>query len=465
MNREDLQPLLAAHGQDHVLKYWDELSDRQRQHLAAQIQSVDLELMATLTTGQAAQSDVGSWLAQAGPPPAILADGSGATWSRQEAWHCGEEVLRSGHVGAVLVAGGQGTRLGFDLPKGMFPIGPVSQRTLFQMFADRLRAISQRYGVGIPLYLMTSDTTDQPTRDYFEQQDYLGLSREEVHIFRQGTMPAVDAETGKLLLAAKDSLALSPDGHGGTVAALKRSGCLADAQRRDLRYLSYIQIDNPLAALCDPALIGHHMLSGSEMTTQVIRKRYPTEKVGNVISAGGHVRIIEYSDLPESAAQATMPNGSLKLWAGNIAVHVLDVGLLARMAGQLDCLPFHRAHKKVAHVGQDGQLIHPEQPNAIKFERFIFDLLPAADNAFVVEAMPEDAFAPVKNADGSAADTPALAKAALSALHRRWLESAGAVVDQGVSVEINPLFSLWPEDLREKIPSNLQISSDQYFDG
>ncbi len=375
----------------------------------------------------------------------------------------GEQALAAGRVGVVIVAGGQGTRLGFDQPKGMFPVGPVSGRTLFEFFADALRATSARYNVRIPLYLMTSPLTHEETIRYWSDNHFLGLPREDVRIFCQGTMPAVDAHSGKLLLAAKDSLALSPDGHGGTVAALEKSGCFDDAQARGVDLLSYIQVDNPLVSLCDANLLGHHLMSGSEMTTQVVRKRYAEEKVGNVVMVDGTVRIIEYSDLPAAAAEARGEDGGLKLWAGNIAVHVLDVPFLRRTAAAVDALPFHRAHKIVPYVDESGQEIKPEQPNAIKFERFIFDLLPWAENAFVVEVAPEEAFAPVKNADGAAHDTPAQAKAAISRLHRRWLQSAGVEVAEGVQVEINPRFALSAEELAGKVTAGERVTADRYF--
>lgn len=464
MTRDELQSRLAPYGQEQVLRFWDELDDRQRQQLRDQIEELDLSQLKTLIEGKDEQTDFAALAAAATTPPSVGADGSGVEWSLDDARRRGEEALKRGEVAAILVAGGQGTRLGFDKPKGMYPVGPVSGRTLFQFFADRLLAVGKAYGVSIPLYIMTSDATDAETRDYFESNDYLGLAAENVRIFRQGTMPAVDDTTGKLLLAAKDSLALSPDGHGGTVRALDRNGCLRDAADRGVKYLSYIQVDNPLAALCEPELLGHHLLSKSEMTTHVVRKRYPTEKVGNVVSIDSRVQIIEYSDLPLEAAEATNPDGSLKLWAGNIAVHVFDLDFLARSAKSNDSLPFHRAHKKVAHLDEAGNLVEPEQPNATKFERFIFDLLPTAKNAIVVEAIPSQSFAPVKNADGAETDTPALAKAAISDLHRDWLQRAGAVVDSGVSVEINPQFALTAEELKGKIPANLKIERERYFD-
>ena len=465
-DRNDYQSLrvrLAEFGQEHVLQFWDELDPDQRSNLYDQLAAVDLNQLAALANERDAKQDFAAMAAAADSPPSVRADGSGVAWSLGDAAKKGTEALKAGIVGVVLVAGGQGTRLGFNQPKGMFPIGPVSRRSLFQFFADRLIAINHSSGVRIPLYVMTSDATDAETQAYFRDNDYLGLPSEDVMIFQQGTMPAVDSATGKLLLAAKDSLALSPDGHGGTVAALENNACFADMRRRGIQQLSYIQVDNPLAHLCDPVLIGHHLISGSEMTTEVIRKRYPTERVGNVVMIDGSVQIIEYSDLPDSAAEIRTDDGELKLWAGSIAVHMLDVQFLERMRDAAGALPFHRASKKVAFVDCDGQTIEPDQPNATKFEWFIFDLLPQAKNAIVVEVSPSQAFAPVKNADGAETDTPSLAMAAISDLHRAWLEQAGVSVAPGVRVEINPRFSLSSLELAEKISANLQVDADHYF--
>ncbi len=464
MTRESLHELLSPFGQEHVLRFWDELTTAQQTTFEQQLRSLDLDQLQLLVQGRDQKVDFAAMAANAASPPAVRVDGTGAAWSHEEAYRLGEESLSRGEVAAVIVAGGQGTRLGFDQPKGMFKIGPVSGRTLFEFFADRLRSVNEHYGVRVPVYVMTSEATDAETREYFESHDWLGLNRDDVRIFKQGTMPAVDAATGKLLLASKDSLALSPDGHGGTVAALDKSGCLADAQSRGIKHLAYIQVDNPLVALCDPVLIGHHRMAGSEMTTQVVRKRFAQEKVGNVVIVDGSVRIIEYSDLPAAAAEATREDGGLKLWAGNIAVHVIDVGFLQRMARSTDALPFHRAFKAVPYVDETGQSLAPEQPNATKFERFIFDLLPEAENAFVVEALSSEAFAPVKNASGAATDTPESARLAIVDLHKKWLIEAGATVADGVQVEINPRFAGSVDELAKKIPKNLRISSDRYFD-
>lgn len=455
---------LTTYGQSHLLKFWDEITPAQQEHLVAQIAAIDWSMMSNLISGKSSDTSHLVDVAAMQPPVAVRSDGEGVSWTIQDALEAGENALSTGQVAAVMVAGGQGTRLGFKHPKGMYPIGPISGRSLFQVFADRLRAINRRYEVEVPLYLMTSEATHAETLTYFSEHEYLGLSPSSVRIFKQGTMPAVDATTGRCLLSSKSSLALSPDGHGGTLAALENSGSLDDARLRGIKHLAYIQVDNPLAQLCDPALLGHHLLAKSEMTTQVVKKRYPLERVGNVVRVGDRVHIVEYSDLPESIAQQTGNDGELRFWAGNIAVHILDLQFLDRCLGQVNALPFHRALKAVEHLDAEGAQVKPDKPNAIKFERFIFDLLPRAKNALVVEAKPELAFAPVKNATGSDVDTPELAKQAICNLHRQWLREAGVEVAETAKIEINPRYAMDPSEVAPKIHGLIHVAEDRYFD-
>ena len=455
---------LTTYGQSHLLKFWDEINPAQQKDLVAEIAAIDWSIIGELISGKSSDTSNLVDVAAMQPPVAVRSDGEGVSWTIQDAIEAGEKALSAGEVAAVMVAGGQGTRLGFKHPKGMYPIGPISGRSLFQVFADRLRAINRRYEVEVPLYLMTSEATHAETLRYFSDHEYLGLSPSSVRIFKQGTMPAIDATTGRCLLSSKSSLALSPDGHGGTLAALENSGSLNDARLRGIKHLAYIQVDNPLAQLCDPALLGHHLLAKSEMTTQVVKKRYPLERVGNVVRVGDRVHIVEYSDLPESIAQQTGSDGELRFWAGNIAVHILDLHFLDRCLGQVTALPFHRALKAVEHLDAEGAQVKPDEPNAIKFERFIFDLLPRAENALVVEAKRELAFAPVKNATGSEVDTPELAKQAICKLHRQWLRGAGVKVDETTKIEINPRFALDPSEVATRTHELMHIAEDRYFD-
>lgn len=458
----DIQQL-AGYGQEHLLQFADELGEDQRSALLKQLAAVDFEQLKKLTTSSEAEVDWADLASKAVPPPAVQLTKPHPDFTPAEAKQVGEQALRDGKIAVILVAGGQGTRLGFDKPKGMFQIGPISNRTLFQMHCDRLLAVMKRFDVSIPMYVMTSPATDAETKAYFEENERCGLSEGQLRIFCQGTMPAVDAESGKVLLANKDSLALSPDGHGGLVAALERNGCLQQAASEGIEQFFYAQVDNPLVQLCDPELVGYHLLANSQLTTQVVQKRFATEKVGNVVSVDGKVQIIEYSDLPESAAEQTNEDGSLKLWAGNIAVHVFDREFLQSVVSSVDGLPFHRASKKVPFVDSNGKQVKPEEPNAIKFERFVFDLLPLAERAFVVEGDAAKVFAPVKNAEGAAVDTASHSREAILAMHQEWLEAANAKLADGVRVEIHPGWAMDADEVSSKVESGLQFEADTFL--
>ncbi|MGH7140960.1 MAG: UTP--glucose-1-phosphate uridylyltransferase, partial [Pirellulales bacterium] len=322
---------------------------------------------------------------------------------------------------------------------------------------------SRRYGVPLPLYLMTSDATHAETLAYLDEHERFGLPADDVTIFCHGTMPAIGAATGRLLLSASDSLALSPDGHGGMPAALRRSGALDDIRRRGLEHLFYMQVDNPLVVVCEPEFLGYHLLAESELSTQVVAKTTPRDRVGNVVSVDGQVRIIEYSDLPDDVAEQRQSDGSLKLWAGNTAIHVFSVDLLDRASQPGSELPFHLARKKVPYLDDHGQLVEPMEANAIKFEQFIFDLLPTARNPIVVEVDEASHFAPVKNAPGAERDTPEKVQAQMIALHRRWLEQAGARIAPGIPVEISPLFALDAEETVKNLRPDVEILSATLF--
>ncbi|NIP87450.1 MAG: UDPGP type 1 family protein [Planctomycetales bacterium] len=461
--KDKLQAILTPHDQQHVLDFWDTLDAAGRQHLADQIASLDLELIEQLYRAGGEVEDLGPVALRAAPPPAIRLSGDQRPFSAAEARECGQAELRAGHVAAILVAGGQGTRLGFPHPKGMYPVGPLSGATLFQIFIEQIRATAARYGAPIPLYVMTSPATDEATREFFDRQQRYGLDRQDLIVFCQGTMPAVDAQTGHLLLADRGTLCTSPDGHGGMLAALQRSGTLDEMHRRGLKHLFYFQVDNPLATVCEPEFLGSHVLANSEYSLQVVAKRDPLEKVGNVVQVDGVSRVIEYSDLPLEAAERRNDDGSLVLWAGSIAVHAFDLPFLRRVAEDRASLPFHRACKKVSHLDGQGQRVQPAEPNAIKFERFIFDLLPLARRSICIEVDPAEAFAPVKNAPRAETDTAEIAQQMMMALHRRWLREAGATVDDQVRVEISPLFASDPQQLATKIPPGSVITQDTYF--
>jgi UDP-N-acetylglucosamine/UDP-N-acetylgalactosamine diphosphorylase len=461
MKKQPLMDRLKAHGQEHLIRFWDQLDETQRSGLASQIESIDFDLISRLVHQKSDATNLEELAKRAMPPHAIRLHYPAEL--NEIARKIGENAIRAGRVGMVLVSGGQGTRLGFNRPKGMFPIGPISNRTLYEMHVDSLRGAMKKYKCEIPMFVMTSPATDSETRSYFEEHDNLGLPSHLLHIFRQGAMPAVDASTGKILLESEAQIALSPDGHGGIVAAMKKCGILEQCRSRGIEHLFYAQVDNPLVTACNPLLIGHHIQAGSEMTTQVVKKRFAKEKVGNVVSIDGKTHIIEYSDLPDEAAERRNPDGSLALWAGNIAVHVLNCDFLQNCSENSESLPFHIAHKVVPYINDSGDKVKPSQPNGYKFERFVFDLLPEAKVALVVEGDAAEVFAPVKNADGAATDTPSACRDAISGRFKRWLAAANVRTDDSIRVEIHPMWAFDVEDVVSKFSSPVEINVDTYF--
>ena len=452
---------LRKHGQDHLLRFWDELSAEQRASLVRQIEAVDFELIERLLAeaNHPGGPSIRERAERAKPPRHMVR--LPRTAAEREQWQraarAGRETLDAGRVGIILVAGGQGTRLGFKHAKGMFPIGPVSGKSLFQILAEQAAALGRRYTVSIPYCVMTSDATHEETVAFFTEHDFFGLNRDDVFFFRQGNMPAVDAQTGRLLLADKDRLALSPDGHGGLLEAMAGAGLLQTLRERGIEYLFYHQVDNPTIIVCEPAFIGFHVLREAELTTKVVSKRNPDEKMGVVVDIDGRTEIIEYSDMPAEIAALKDESGGLLHWAGSTGVHVFSRTFLQRLIDRQASLPFHLAHKRVEYIDERGQPVVPKEPNAWKFERFIFDAMLHARTALVVEADRAREFNPVKNAEGE--DSPRTAQAAMTRIFRKWLREAGAAVSDDVPVEISPLLALDAEELKAK------IEPGQRFDG
>jgi UDP-N-acetylglucosamine/UDP-N-acetylgalactosamine diphosphorylase len=308
---------------------------------------------------------------------------------------------------------------------------------------------------------MTSDATHEETGAFFTEHKFFGLPPGDVYFFQQGNMPAVDAATGKLLLADKGTLSTSPDGHGGMLAALAEAGLLDEMKRRGIEFLHYHQVDNPTAIVCDPVFLGFHAQRGAEVSIKVVAKRSAGERMGVAVDVDGRTQIIEYSDLPADVAAMVDPQGELLLWAGNTAIHVFSCTFLDRVAHSETALPFHIAHKKVPYCDENGTHVAPERENAYKFERFIFDALPAAQRSLVLETDRGREFNPVKNATGD--DSPDTAREALLRLHRGWLRAAGAIVDDQTPVEVSPLFALDADELRAKIQAGRCITEPSFF--
>lgn len=339
---------------------------------------------------------------------------------RAAACEAGLGLLAAGQVATLVVAGGQGTRLGHPGPKGTFPIGPVTGRTLFGLQAQRIRGIQRRSGRPLPWIVMTSEDTDAATRASFAAAGSFGL---EVHFVRQRSLPCLDF-AGRPIHSAPDRFAAAPDGHGGMLAALAESGLLDALAARGIRVLAYQQVDNPLAPTADPLLLGCVGRGAAEVATKVLRKLGPGEHLGTVGLREGRTHVVEYTELAPEAGAARGPDGELRLWAGSFGVHAFSLDFLRRCAGRADALlPLHASPKKIPYLAADGATVAPAESNGYKLERFVFDLLPEATAVTLVEGVREDEYAPVKNARGP--ESPDSARRALDACARRWLASAG----------------------------------------
>ncbi len=452
-SKDELLKLVEPHGQEHVLRFWDVLDDAGRKQLAAQLREIDWESFDGWVKDYvltAAPQGIPTDLKPA--PYYPLAPRNAAEAELYEgAIRRGKTLLAEGRVAGFTVAGGQGTRLGYDGPKGTFPISPIRKKTLFQIFAENIARTQEKYGKTIPWYVMTSPVNDGPTREFFAQNNYFGLRKDAVRFFIQGTMPAVGLD-GKLLLENKSSLALSPNGHGGCLLAMRQSGALEDMKRRKIDHISYWQVDNPLVQMFDPLFIGLHDLTNSDMSSRGLVKTGPLEKLGNYALTGGKLTIIEYSDMPDALAHQKGPDGRLAYRVGSPAIHVIRRDFVERLTadGRLK-LPLHRAVKKVPCVDEAGEPAKIHHPNAVKLEMFIFDALPLANKPLILEGAREEQFGPVKNPTG--VDSVESSQLLQQNRAAAWLEAAGVALPRKADgsldckIELSPRKYLDREDV------------------
>jgi len=420
--------ILLAHHQDRIAGQLEKLAPQSRAKLEKQLAEINFDELDSLIREYVAKKPETEIPADLSPAPffRLKPENQAQAEYYRQAEAKGRELLASGKVAMLVVAGGQGTRLGFDGPKGTYPICPVTGKTLFQYFAEEIGRVAEKYGHALPWYIMTSELNDRPTREFFQSHDYFALPKDSVHFFTQGTMPAIGYD-GQLLLGAEDSLALSPNGHGGTLLALKKSGALDEMKRQGIEYISYFQVDNPLAPLADVLFLGLHCLEGSRMSARMLPKTNPFEKLGNFCISGGRLHIIEYSDMPDDLAQKKNADGELAFLAGSPAIHVISRDFVEELTadGKLN-LPWHRADKKVPFLNAAGEIVKPAEPNAVKLESFIFDALPLAAKTMILEGCRAEHFAPTKNQTG--VDSAESCRQMMCVRDARRLELAGIKV-------------------------------------
>jgi UDP-N-acetylglucosamine/UDP-N-acetylgalactosamine diphosphorylase len=458
---EDALALLRRVGQEHLLTFYPQLDDNQRAELLNQIHVHDWSRLSELIDKYVRQDGIAPLPRDIEPAPYYPANPDARLKNKYiEARHLGEKLIRQGKVAAFTVAGGQGTRLGWDGPKGTFPATPIHHKPLFQVFAEFVARTRRKYAANVPWYVMTSPENDSATREFFEKHNYFAIEPEDVTFFPQGTIPSFSLN-GKALLEAPCRLAVNPDGHGGSLKALYQSGAITDMKKRGIEQISYFQVDNPLVRCIDPLFIGLHALDQAQMSSKMVPKSHAGEKVGVFARWEGKLGVIEYSDLPAELAEAKGSDGSLRFVAGSIAIHIIAVSFVEKLNARGFALPYHRALKKIPHIDlSTGRRVEPDRPNGAKLETFVFDALRLCDRSMVLETVREEEFGPIKNAQGP--DSADSSRKLQSDRAGRWLESVGVRVPRdgegyNATLEISPLTAIEPADLRQShLPKTIQ---------
>lgn len=456
----------GLYGQAHLLRYYPVLSEASRKKLLDQIEQLDFAAIAELArsvgggaaartekTEKSGETEKTDQLRSAAIAPIRpLDEASFGERERGTLTEAGWGMLREGKVGAFVVAGGQGSRLGREGPKGTYDIGLPSGKSLFQLQAERLLNVSRKAGRAIPWYVMTSPENHDETVRFFELHGYFGYAPDDLFFFRQQVLPALDAD-GRVVLAAKDEIAMAPSGNGDAFRSAKRSGAMDDMRLRGVEWLFYYNVDNALIHIADPLFVGVAAREDCPIATKVAEKTHPEEKVGIVCLRDGRPTVVEYTEVPEALMRETDGSGRLVYGLGNLSIHLFRLDFM--MAHADADISYHAAHKKIRAVNSEGVTVTPEGPNAYKFERFIFDFFPLAERMTVLSIRREEQFAPVKNKEGE--DSPATARRLLFDLHRAWLERAGVPPERlaGRDVEISPLVSVAGEGLTASVCASI----------
>lgn len=450
-----------AAGQDHLFRHWDGLSPSERDQLVSQLEAIDID--AVLREYQTAKERLQEAKSTTSPMRPLPLDPSQIVTKGEYA--LGLQAIREGRLAVVTLAGGQGTRLGSTDPKGCYRIGLPSGASLFELQARRLRKLTSLAGTdahSLPWYIMTSNATHARTEAFFRDQNYFGLPMSSVRFFKQAELPAI-SEEGRLFLATRSCLALSPNGNGGIYAALEREGILREMRSHGIEYVHMFCVDNALVRPADPSFVGACLAKRADCGIKSILKVDPKESVGVLCrrrlegkdgkgegSESGDIMVAEYSELdPEWAAMKDPTGQHLLLNQANIANHIFTVDFLERVCQREASLPAHLAHKKIPSIDLETGEPLAKAPMGYKLEYFIFDVLPWARRPLILQGERFEEFAPLKNAPGAPADSPEYCVRMVSDLHRRWLMAAGAQVgDETEPIEISPELSYAGEGLQ-----------------
>ena len=387
MNYNEAMEKLKKYGQEHVLKYYAELPDEQRNTLIEQIDRTDFTVI-----GQAAETGKRGTIApiKAMTIPEI-------DMGRERFERIGMEAVKAGKLGAVLLAGGMGTRLGSDAPKGMYDIGISKPVYIFQRLIENHMKDVEKAGNYIQLFVMTSEKNHDATVGFFKEHDYFGYDKDYIAFFKQDMAPAADFD-GKVYMEAKDSIATSPNGNGGWFLSMKKSGFLELVEKRGIEWLNVFAVDNVLQSIADPVFAGAVLEGGYSVGSKVIRKVNPQEKVGVMCTEDGRPSIVEYIELTEDMLTQRDENGEYAYNFGVILNYLFKVDKLVNLLERK--LPYHKSAKKIPYINEAGELVKPEEPNGYKYEQFILDMIQMLDSCLPFEVVRGKEFAPIKNKTG-----------------------------------------------------------------
>ena len=395
--------LLKSYNQNHIINLLKNLDEVKKQELIEQINRIDFEQIMELYDNTKKKIEIKENKIESID---YLDKAKLSNEQKEKFDKLGEEVIRSGKYAVVTMAGGQGTRLGHNGPKGTFKLDVYGKgKYLFEILKDNLEEANKKYGTVIPWYIMTSKENNQATVDFLEKHNYFGYPKEAVTIFTQSELPLVDTK-GKLLISKDMKIKEASDGNGGTYSSLRASGCLADMKNKGIKWIFIGGVDNVLLKMADVTLLGMAIDKGAQIASKSVVKANPHEKVGVFCKMNGHPKVIEYTELPEKMAEELDENGELKFGETNIICHLYTIDAIEKASKET--LMYHSAFKKNSYIDEDGKEVVPSEPNSYKFESFIFDAFEFFDDIAILRGKREDDFAPVKNREG--VDSPKTAK-------------------------------------------------------
>lgn len=390
MTLEQIKDKLAAYGQEHVLKYYDELDAEGKKGLLAQIEATDLSILDACKNKEA--------LAQKGEISPLAAMQLPEIEANRESFTAtGIKAIQDGKVAAVLLAGGMGTRLGSDNPKGMYNVGITRELYIFECLVNNMMDVVKQAGAWFHLFVMTSDKNHDATVNFLTEHNFFGYNAEYVHFFQQEMAPATDYD-GKIYLEEKGKLSTSPNGNGGWFISLVRSGLLDLVKEAGIEWLNVFAVDNVCQRIADPCFIGATIQKECVVGAKVVKKNAPDEKVGVICLEDGRPSIVEYYELTEELMTAKDANGDPAYYFGVILNYLFNVAELERVLEQN--LPLHIVEKKIPYLNEAGELVKPEEPNGYKFENLVLDMIHQMSSCLPFEVVREREFAPIKNKTG-----------------------------------------------------------------